>query len=160
MAKRVTGSGGHASPQFVYKFNETFLRQRPPAVPLVAHNPYFGIWSIADHLTDAPTEHWTGAPLPIEGIARIDGKAYRFMGRHPESLPAMPQTSNTIMPTQTLYEFSEAGVQPKLEFFTPAIMSDLDLLSCPVTYLTWRVQSTDGSPLTFQSCSMWIQSPP
>jgi len=119
-------------------------QQRSPAVPLVVHNPYFSIWSMGDHLTDEPTRHWTGAPQPIEGIARIDGKAYRFMGQHPDTLPAMHQTSNAITPTQTHYEFREAGIQLKLEFFTPAIMSDLDVLSRPVTYLTWRVQATDG----------------
>jgi len=119
-------------------------QQRPPAVPLVVHNPYFSIWSMGDHLTDEPTRHWTGAPQPIEGIARIDGRAYRFMGQHPDTLPAMHQTSNTITPTQTHYEFREAGILLELEFFTPAMMSDLDVLSRPVTYLTWRVQATDG----------------
>jgi hypothetical protein len=127
-------------------------QQRPPAVPLVVHNPYFSIWSMGDHLTDEPTRHWTGAPQPIEGIARIDGRAYRFMGQHPDTLPAMHQTSNTITPTQTHYEFREAGILLELEFFTPAMMSDLDVLSRPVTYLTWRVQAT----ILSQFCWMWI----
>jgi hypothetical protein len=109
-------------------------QERSPAVPLVVHNPYFSIWSMADRLTGEPTRHWTGAPQPIEGIARIDGKAYRFMGKHPDTLPAMDQTSNTITPTQTQYEFREGGVQLRLEFFTPAIMSNLDVLSRPVAY--------------------------
>jgi hypothetical protein len=120
-------------------------QQRAPATPLITHDPYFSIWSITDKLTDSDTTHWTGSPQPIAGIARIDGKTYRFMGHHPRSVPAMQQTGSSITPTHTRYEFSQDGVTLELTFFTPAIMSDLDLLSRPVTYLTWSVQATDGA---------------
>ena len=120
-------------------------QERAPATPLIAHDPYFSIWSTTDKLADSDTKHWTGAPQPIAGIARIDGKPYRFMGRHPEETPAMQQTGSSITATHTRYEFSQSGVALELVFFTPAITSDLDLLSRPVTYLTWTAISTDGA---------------
>jgi len=54
---------------------------RPPAVPLVTHDPYFSVWSMSDKLTDETSKHWTGANHGMAGMARIDGKAYRFLGQ-------------------------------------------------------------------------------
>lgn len=120
-------------------------QQIAPATPLITHDPYFSIWSTTDKLTDSDTTHWTGAPQPIKGIALIDGKPYRFMGLHPESVPAMQQTAASIMPTHTHYEFRQSGIILDFTFFTPAFTSDLDLLSRPVTYLTWSAKATDGA---------------
>lgn len=53
---------------------------RPPAYPLVTHDPYFSIWSTSDTLTNTSTRHWTGRPHPLEGVVRVDGKAYQFLG--------------------------------------------------------------------------------
>jgi hypothetical protein len=111
-------------------------QQRPPAVPLITHDPYFSIWSFADRLTDKDTVHWTGHRQPIHGIARIDGKPYRFMGAQPDNVPAMEQLSLKVTPTHTTYEFQAAGVHLTATFFTPALPHDLDILSRPVTYLT------------------------
>jgi len=111
-------------------------QQRPPAVPLVAHNPYFSVWSMADRLTDEDTRHWTGAVQPMHGLARIDGKTYRFMGAEPEEVGAMKQVSLEVTPTRTVYTFEAGQVELTVTFFTPAFAKDLDVLSRPVTYLT------------------------
>ncbi|MDR3724813.1 MAG: DUF4965 domain-containing protein [Terracidiphilus sp.] len=122
---------------FALILSSVHAQQRPPAVPLIVHNPYFSVWSTADKLTDRETTHWTGARQPIAGIARIDGKAYRFMGDQPHSLPAMEQTALQITPTHTVYTFRAAQIALTVDFFTPALPRDLDLLSRPVTYLTF-----------------------
>jgi hypothetical protein len=122
-------------------------QQRPPAVPLIAHDPYFSVWSFADKLTDTDTVHWTGKRQPIHGLVRIggkDGKTYRWMGAEPEDAPAMEQTGLRVTPTHTYYDFAAEGVKLTVEFFTPALPRDLDALSRPVTYLTVTA-SGDGA---------------
>src|SRR5438445_10278146 len=116
---------------------------RPPAVPLVACEPYFSIWSPADKLTDAATVHWTGKAQPLTSLVRIDGKSWRLMGIEPKDVPALPQTAVDVWPTRTVYTFDGAGVRLTLTFTTPALPDDLMLLSRPVTYLTWEARATD-----------------
>jgi hypothetical protein len=115
---------------------------RPPAVPLVACDPYFSIWSRANRLTDVDTTHWTGRTQRLVSEITVDGKAYRLMGVG--TAPALPQTGLKITPTRSIYRFAGAGIGVTLTFMTPALPDDLDLLSRPVTYLTWDVKATDG----------------
>jgi hypothetical protein len=103
---------------------------------------------MADHLTDEDTKHWTGAAQPIAGLARIDGQTYRFMGATPRSVPAMQQTSLEVTPTRTIYTFQAAQVTLTVTFFTPAFPKDLDLLSRPVTYLTFAVTGDGAHDVT------------
>ena len=117
---------------------------RPPSVPLVACDPYFSIWSPADNLADADTVHWTGKPHRLTSLVRIDGKAFRLMGKEPAQVPALPQTSVEVLPTRTIYRFGGEGVSLSLTFMTAALPEDLMLYSRPVTYLTWTAQATDG----------------
>jgi len=117
---------------------------RPPAVPLVTHDPYFSIWSPADKLTDADTVHWTGKPNRLCAMVRIDGKTYRLMGKEPAAIPALPQKDGGVMATETIFGFEGAGVSIGLVFMTPALPDNLDVLSRPVTYLTFSVWATDG----------------
>jgi hypothetical protein len=116
---------------------------RPPAVPLVACDPYFSVWSAADKLTDADTTHWTGKQQSMTSLVRIDGKSFRIMGTQPDDVPALPQTSLRVLPTRTIYTFEGGGIRLTLTFMTADLPEDIDLLSRPVTYLTWEAQSVD-----------------
>jgi hypothetical protein len=122
----------------------TQAQERPPVVPLVTHDPYFSIWSMADHLTDIDTRHWTGVEQPLAGLIRIDNVPYRYMGAAPRLVPAMQQVSLEVTPLHTIYAFETAGVRLQVTFFTAAFPNDLDALSRPVDYLTWNITSTDG----------------
>jgi len=119
---------------------------RPPAVPLIAVDPYFSVWSFNDRLSDADTHHWTGKPHTLLSLVRIDGKPYRLAGAQPKNLPALEQTGLQILPTRTIYAFEGAGVRITLAFTTPMLPDDLDLLSWPITYVTWSANSIDGRP--------------
>lgn len=116
----------------------------PPSTPLVACDPYFSIWSPGDQLNAVDTTHWTGKQQSLSGLVRVDGKPWRVMGTQPASVPALTQTGLTVLPTRTIYQFSGGGIALALTFTTPALPEDVDLLSRPVTYLTWTFKATDN----------------
>jgi hypothetical protein len=119
---------------------------RPPAVPLLAHDPYFSVWATGDRLTDVGTTHWTGKPHSLAGLVQIDGQSYRVVGPLPQELPALPQVGLEVLPTRTVYRFENASLRLTLTFTTPALPQDLDVLARPATYVTWEAVSVDGKP--------------
>jgi hypothetical protein len=117
---------------------------RPPSVPLITHDPYFSIWSPCDRLTNLETVHWTGAKNPVHSMIKIDGKTYRIMGSNPSYVEPLKQLSLKVLPTNTVYEFGGGGIKVLLSFTSPLLIKDPDVLSRPVTYVSWKIESTDN----------------
>lgn len=117
---------------------------RPPSVPLVTHDPYFSIWSNSNKLYSSQTRHWTGREQRLSSMVRVDGQTFRLMGTEIEESASLPQTGVLVLPTRTIYTFANEKVQVQMIFLTPAIPNDLDLLSRPVTYVSYSARSLDG----------------
>jgi hypothetical protein len=56
----------------------------------------------------------------------------------------MPQVALQVLPTRTIYQFQTEQIRLTLTFMTPSLPDDLDVLSRPLTYITWEVRSADG----------------
>jgi hypothetical protein len=138
---------------FVVTFFGTFAiaqTVRPPAVPLVTHDPYFSIWSMTDDLNAGPTRHWTGKVQRLNGLVRIDGNVYRWMGDAPRTVTALPQTGLKVTPTRTVYDFAGQGVSLEVEFLSPLLPNDPDVMSRPITYVNMTVRSKDAAAHSVQ----------
>lgn len=130
---------------------------RPPAVPLITVDPYFSIWSCANNLYDDYTRHWTGKPNAMTGIALIDGEPWRFAGLtemhqsvHPfffgtRELQGMEQKSLKVKPLSSIYMFEGGGISLEVNFTTPLLMDNLDLMSRPASYISFKACSIDGN---------------
>lgn len=119
---------------------------RPPATPLVVHDPYLSIWSTADVLTDDWPRHWTGRVHAMQSMVRIDGEPFRILGPAPDDVPPLEQVDRRVTPTRTSYAFENGAVRVELDFWAVAVPFDLALLARPLTYVEWRVASRDGAP--------------
>lgn len=109
------------------------------SIPLVLHDPFFSIWSSADHLYDKDTKHWCGVRHKMQGYVKVDNVKYCFMGE-PEGQEVIPQTSVDVTATATEYTFENDKVNLRVRFTSPLLLSDPVLVSRPCTYVDFVVE--------------------
>ncbi|VBB48457.1 conserved hypothetical protein [uncultured Paludibacter sp.] len=66
--------------------------------------------------------------------------------------PVFPHTaiqkSVTVLPTQTIYNFACGAVNLELTFTAPLLLDNLELLSRPINYITYKISSNDSKSHT------------
>ena len=137
---------------------------RPPAVPLVTVDPFINAWSTSDRLYDDWPRHWTGACHALHGAVRVDGLAYRFLGGPAALQRTADQRSVTVFPTRTVYLLRCGPIDLELTFTAPLLLDDLELMSRPVTYISYRYKANDGRShdvqLYFDASGEWAVAQP
>jgi hypothetical protein len=78
------------------------------------------------------------------GLAYVDFGIFKESDQKPVFPQTAIQKSAKITATQTKYDFTCGPVDLHLEFASPLLMDDLDLLSRPVNYISYEVVSNDG----------------
>jgi hypothetical protein len=72
------------------------------------------------------------------------------MGDSPRGVAALPQTALTVTPTRTVYQFAGQDVSLEVEFLSPLLPNDPDVMSRPVTYINMTVRSKDAAAHSVQ----------
>ena len=128
------------------------MKFRPAAVPLITVDPFFSVWSCNDALYSSPTEHWTGRPCPIMAGVFIDNVFHSVSGFAPDGKllkRRIYQRSVRITPTSSIYEFEHEWVKLTLTFTTPLLLDRLDVLSRPVSYVSYKIEPKCDKPMRF-----------
>ena len=120
-------------------------QMRYPAVPLVTHTPYFNLWSMDDVPNRTPTCHWTGKPQVLQGIFQVGRRKYGFLGAT-DALP-MQLWQVTVEACSTTYVLESPEARLTLQFTSPLLLDDLQLLARPITYIAITAQGRHGRPL-------------
>lgn len=121
-----------------------------PMYPLIAQGPLVSAWAPRNELNAADTEHWGGFTRTFTGAIKVDGVPFAWMGNPNRMGAKYTLATQVALPfvtsTRTLYQFEAgAAVAFNITFCTPALLSDFDLLSPGVTYITVDVASIDGT---------------
>ena len=112
---------------------------RAASFPLVLHDPFFSIWSGADHLYDTDTTHWCGKRHQLRGYITIDDSTYCFLGDK-EFHAVIPQTSIDVTAFSTTYTFENEKLTLTVRFTSPLFADDLTMVSRPCTYIDFSVE--------------------
>ena len=128
------------------------MKFRPAAVPLITVDPFFSVWSCNDALYASPTEHWSGKPCPIMAGVYVDNTFYSVAGFDPEGKllkRRIYQRGVKVTPTSSVYNFENELLKLELTFTTPLLLDRLDILTRPVSYVSYKIEPKCDKAMRF-----------
>jgi hypothetical protein len=117
--KEIVNTGNHARSNVVLKLDNSLLKANKKNI-------------IAAHCRDRG------------GLAYVDFGIFKENDKKEVFTQTAVQNSVEITATQTKYNFTCGPVDLKVEFVSPLIPDDLNLLSRPINYINYQVVSNDG----------------
>ena len=118
------------------------MKLRAPSVPLITVDPYFSVWSPYSVLNHKATTHWTGAPNDLIGLVNVDGDERQFLGYF-RNFRKIEQVYFDMDALTSRYKFRSEKIELEVDFMTPLLLSDFDILTRPVSYITVRYTKID-----------------
>ena len=85
----------------------------------------------------------------MSGQILIDGKLYRWLGPNPNlsgrsEIEPIPQTSVSVTATRSTYKFKTPEIELTVEFCSPLLADQIEILARPCSYITLSQKSLDG----------------
>lgn len=128
---------------------------RPSAYPLITIDPYISIWADSERLDSNFTKHWTGRPAPIF-MSVMNGKeefilagCNKYHSTFIGSKQKMAHSSVSVSPLSTTYVFENDRIKATVTFTTPLLLDRPEILSRPVSYVAYELESKTGDECEF-----------
>lgn len=136
----------------------TFTPIKPPSQPLAVRSPYLSTWQPAGsgggnggYLAGQWPSFWNGRTLGWQGLIRVDGTTYNFMGDMSGLSNLATQTNYQYTATQSIYtQTVNNAVKLTVTFLSPITPDDWKRQSLVFSYMDLSVESIDGNTHSVQ----------
>ncbi len=128
---------------------------RPSAYPLITIDPFISVWADSDRPDTSYTKHWTGRSVPIFASVSSGRKQYMLFARKSDGSSFVDgrnrfeNISVSVSPLSTKYTFENDEVKGSVTFTTPLLLDKVHILSLPVSYVEYDIESKCGEEVGF-----------
>jgi len=128
---------------------------RPSAYPIITIDPYISIWADSDRPDTSYTKHWTGRNVPVFASVSVGRKQYILFARKNDGSSFVDGRNRfeninvSVSPLSTKYTFENDEVKGSVTFTTPLLLDKPQILSLPVSYVEYDLESKCGEKVGF-----------